>query len=68
MSPAYRFGDPPPFGARGVYQRLCDARQRLQVAFPDDGTREIPEVLAVFESIDSAIRRTRALLSHDNET
>jgi hypothetical protein len=64
----YRFGSPPPFGTRGAYQRLCDARARLQVAFPDDGTRDIPEVLAVFEAVDSAIVRTRRLLNDDDNT
>lgn len=67
MSYTYRFGYPPPFGTRGAYQRLCDARARLEAAYPDDGARDVPEVLAAFEAVEVAIVRTRHLLTDDND-
>ena len=48
-------------GANHVYYKLGRARKQLEHSFPDDGRREIPQVLAVFEAIDAAMVATRNL-------
>lgn len=48
-------------GADHVYYKLGRARQQLEQSFPDNGIRDIPQVLDVFEKIDAAMRATRSL-------
>lgn len=48
-------------GADYVYYKLGRARKQLEHTFPDNGCREIPQVLAVFEAVDTAMRATRTM-------
>jgi hypothetical protein len=48
-------------GAYHVRHKLTAARSQLEYSFPDDGRREIPQVLAVFEALNAAIRAARDL-------
>lgn len=48
-------------GTYATVMKLAQARKQMEDTFPDDGRREIPQVLAVFEAIETTISKARIL-------
>lgn len=48
-------------GAEGTLRKLKVAREQMEYTFPNDERREIPQVKAVFDAIDTAIEAASKL-------